>query len=81
MNNPEKFGGLKERCAWRTDTTSRINTEISREKAEHREKQTGKTLPSQTQVVRLDPRFDGLFPAPRHIFLRTPLQVRAGPWL
>jgi hypothetical protein len=46
-----------------------IDREIFREKEEHRDKQTGKALPSRIYIVKLDPKFDFkllCFATPRH---------------
>lgn len=59
-----------------------IEREISKEKIEHKEKQTVKTVSSRTQVVliRLDPRSDFFSLLPDTLSLRTPPQSKAGPW-
>jgi hypothetical protein len=59
-------------------STQNLGREISREKAEHREKQTGKAVSSRTQVVSLDPQFDfeSFFSwLPDTPSLRTPLHA------
>ena len=63
----------------RITSKQNIDTDISREKAEHREKQTGKAVSSRT-LVSLDPRFDFFSLLPDTPSLRTPLQAKARPW-